>query len=295
MNFYAGTLTVDQSVRRQLVKFSECTSESNRISAVLYDVGLSLMDRRFSGEVARGVGTADWMTQELLRQRYGSWSVKRQDDCWEVVGYQSALIAEELSSSPVAAEDLIRFDRTQEQEDFIASRPWGKAFASGRIIENVSSAMGEINQAQKLLDASSLMLPPTPVERRLVLKRVRAMLCGLGYRKVDGPSSVGETFQKPGAHLSLRCRLTVLTGTLTTLYFYVLPLLDMSESSQSLKDGYDRGLHYEMLEAFVPNFGRYRSSVGELGLSMQLYAYQHMLEEVLPCLEHAARAAVAER
>jgi len=50
-----------------------------------------------------------------------------------------------------------------------------------------------------------------------------------------------------------------------------------------------------MLEAFVPNFGRYRSSVGELGLSMQLYAYQHMLEEVLPCLEHAARAAVAER
>lgn len=99
------------------------------------------------------------------------------------------------------------------------------------------------------------------------------------------------------AVLVLICRpisWVVLSGSLVTLCIHLRPIFGVSQSSESSRSGYERGLHYEMIEAFVPNFGRYRSARGELELSLQLYAYRKFLQAALPCIEQAAEAASSE-
>lgn len=278
---------MDASAARQLACFSEVTSFAKSISEQLCAEGLGLLRSEIGGRVGPEQREVASLKQELLRERFGRWHVRRGVDDWQSVGYESELIADVKSGLAITSEQLLGTDRSPSVERIIAGQPWGGAFSQDHLswlssMELMERISDETRREVASLGICPVVIPNTQGVRSLFLH----MLRDLGYHKAGRSVQGGVVVErKESPRLQVRLSHSVLSGHTSTVSVSARPILNLSGASADLRSGFERGNYFAILEPFVEGFERYRGATGEGEFALQLYAYQKFFAAVLPLME----------
>ncbi|WP_367380704.1 hypothetical protein [Stenotrophomonas cyclobalanopsidis] len=285
----------DEKVSLQLSVYSEVVSQIRDVPLALYDAGLHLLSTEFDGPVEGRELRSTWVTRELLRERFGQWSVHRGEDRFESVGYRSSQLDAELDAMGVTRLNLEDPTRPERVDSLIAAKDWGWEFDRARLLWSRSNEMSDAVRREKAAEAQRLGLSQrTTVDPKSVRREVKGMFSSLGYRTTQAMRPEGFFVRRHGGCLIVWCTLDALSGWGANIQVQVCPALNLEGTSDELRRGFERAHYFDMCEALVKGFGRYRGGVGPEGIDLMMHAYTEYLQRILPLLEDAAANAVAQ-
>lgn len=292
---------------RQLVQFAEVAEPSIEVSRRLIKSGLYLLEARYGGVLQHAEDvlnpTFERFEIELLKERYGSWTVFR-DGVLTWFGYRSSFLERMLQDAGITRDELEDLSRSEEVDSRIDAQPWAwryrrevlYAWRSEAHRKNVSEEKHREFQALGLTHAEEALKVREHIERF-----VAEQLGSLGYerttKKYDKFKTVYTNAKRVGNGMAFEFApdidVTPITGLPASLNLYLMPVCDTSGADDFFVSCLQRGNFFKLAGPLVPNFGVYRAAWDMKQLELMLHAYRTFLAEFVPLAENTCAQSTA--
>ncbi|MDR0183576.1 hypothetical protein [Lysobacter arvi] len=293
-------MSVNERLNEQMIGFSRVAERSIPIARQLLGKGLCLLGAQYGGLVGDHGDhgecldpVLEMVETELLKERYGSWSVGQGGQSC-TYGYHSTYLDALLTQAGVTREQLEMLGRSPEVDRLIEQQPWAKNYRRDFLVHHRSSEQVRMRKKEQDRECRELGLvaPDSTDLVEHVRSALRTELHKLGYEVVSRPyHGLGEIFTNQhrvdgvAIEFALDVRGVPIAGLPIISKLMMMPVLEVSSCDERLRQQFMRGEFFKLAESYVPNFGCYRVAWTVEGMELLVHAYRLFLDAVTPELE----------